>query len=90
MIARRRSGWFAPTFFLALCAGLSWFIAQEFEDPPPKPRLFADRQAAVLPNLPAEPSFTMASAETFSEIIERSLFSPTRRPPVEGTVTIES
>jgi general secretion pathway protein N len=75
---------------LGICAGLSWFIVQELQAPPPEPLPVAGGQAPVLPDLPAEPSFAMVPAETFSDIVERPLFSPTRRPPAEGTVTIQS
>ncbi len=90
MIVRRGSGWLAPTLMLGICGGLAWFIYQQLMAPPPVPVPVAGGQAASLPDLPAEPSFAMAPAAIFSAILERPIFSPTRRPPPEGTATIES
>lgn len=90
MIARRRSGWLAPSFLLAACAGLAWFNVQQLRALPPGPVAVAGAGSAPQPELPAEVSFAMAPAETFSAVVERPLFSPTRRPPPGGTATIES
>ncbi len=96
MIARRGSGWLAPALMLGVCAALAWTVyreiqvGQEIQVGAPEPVEVAGGQAPPLPDLPAEPSFVMAPAESFSAILERPLFSPTRRPPAEGTVTIES
>ncbi len=38
--------------------------------------------------LPAQPSYTAAPVADFSTILERPLFSPTRRPPEEGVVAV--
>ncbi len=90
MIARRGSGWLAPTLMLGVCAALAWTVYREIQVGAPEPFEAAGGQAPPLSDLPAEPSFVMAPAESFSAILERPLFSPTRRPPAEGTVTIES
>ncbi len=96
MIARRGSGWLAPALMLGVCAALAWTVyreiqvGQEIQVGAPEPVEVAGGQVPPLPGLPAEPSFVMAPAENFSVILERPLFSPTRRPPAEGTVTIES
>ncbi len=90
MIARRRSGWLAPALMLGVCAALAWTVYWEIQMGMPEPVEAAGGQAPPLSDLPAEPSFVMAPAESFSAILERPLFSPTRRPPAEGTVTIES
>ncbi len=96
MIARRGSGWLAPALMLGVCAALAWTVYRQIQVGPeiragaPAPVEAAGGQAPPLPGLPAEPSFVMAPAESFSIILERPLFSPTRRPPAEGTVTIES
>ena len=90
MIARRGSGWLAPALMLGVCAALAWTIYREFQVAAPEPVEAAGGRAPPLPDLPAGPSFVMAPAGSFSAILERPLFSPTRRPPAEGTVTIES
>ncbi len=96
MIARRGSGWLAPALMLGVCAALAWTVYREIQVGreirvgAPEPVEAAGGQVPPLSDLPAEPSFVMAPAESFSAILERPLFSPTRRPPAEGTVTIES
>ncbi len=90
MIARRGSGWLAPALMLGVCAALAWTVYWEIQVGAPEPVEAAGGQAPPLSDLPAEPSFVMAPAESFSAILERPLFSPTRRPPAEGTVTIET
>ncbi len=99
MIARRGSGWLAPALMLGVCAALAWTVYWEIQVGAPETVEAAGGQAPPLSDLPAEPSFVMAPAEpsfvmapaeSFSAILERPLFSPTRRPPAEGTVTIES
>ncbi len=90
MIARRGSGWLAPALMLGVCAALAWTVYREIQVGAPVPVEAAGRPAPPLPDLPAEPSFVMAPAESFSAILERPLFSPTRRQPATGTVTIES
>ena len=90
MIARRGSGWLAPALMLGVCAALAWTVYREIQLGAPEPAEVAGGQVPPLPDLPAEPSFVMAPAESFSAILERPLFSPTRRPPAEGTVTLES
>jgi hypothetical protein len=91
MITRRGSKWRAPIVILAICAGLAWFLYRELQAAPPlDPGSLGDSQLMPLPSLPAELSFAMPSAKTFSESVERPIFSPTRLPPPEGTNTIES
>ncbi len=90
MIARRGSGWLAPALMLGVCAALAGTVYWEIRVGALEPVEAAGGRAPPLPDLPAEPSFVMAPAESFSAILERPLFSPTRRPPAEGTVTIES
>ncbi len=91
MISRGGSGWLAPALLLGVCAGLAWFIYQEIQaaPPPPEPGPAAEDRGPPLPEPPPEPDFTMPAAESFSAILERPLFSPTRRPPAEDAVTVE-
>ena len=90
MIARRGSGWLAPTLLLGICLALAAVVYGQVRTERPVPIAAMGGPAAPLPALPGQLSFAMPAAETFSGILERPLFSPTRRPPAEGTVTIES
>ena len=90
MIARRGSGWLAPTLLLSVCLALAAVVYGQVRSERRVPVAATGGPVAPLPALPVELSFTMPAAETFSGILERPLFSPTRRPPAEGTVTIES
>ncbi len=90
MIARRGSGWLAPTLLLSICLALAAVVYGQVRTAPPAAIAATGGQAAPLPALPGQLSFAMPAADTFSTILERPLFSPTRRPPAEGTVTIES
>lgn len=90
MIARRGSGWLAPTLLLSVCLVLAAVVYGQVWSERPVEVAAMVGQVAPLPALPGELSFAMPAAETFSIILERPLFSPTRRPPAGGTVTIES
>ncbi len=89
MIARRGSGWLASTLLLGVCLALAAFVVVQVQMEAPGP---ASSGVGVgtppLAALPAQPSYTMAPVEDFLAILERPLFSPTRRPPVEGVVTV--
>ena len=87
MIARRGSGWLASTLLLGLCLALAAFVYQQarIEAPGPPPPS-AGVETPPLAALSAQTSFTMAPIADFSAVLERPLFSPTRRPPVEGAV----
>lgn len=89
MIARRRTGWLAPSLLLAVCLALAGVVYRQVQTEPPVPIAAAGGEAAPLPALPDQPSFTMPPLDTFAAVVERPLFSPTRRPPEEGTVTID-
>ncbi len=87
MMARRRSGWLASTLLLGACLALATFVYAQLQmaapGPPPAP---AGGETPPLAALPAQLSYAMAPLEDFSTILERPLFSPTRRPPAAGTV----
>ncbi len=85
MMARRGSGWLASAFLLGVCLALAALVyAQvQMEAPGPAPA-GAGGETPPLAALPAPPSYAMAPVEDFSTILERPLFSPTRRPPAEG------
>ena len=85
MIPRRGSGWLASTLLLGFCLALAAFVyvqvQREAPEPAPSGRGDATPPLAALPD---QPSYTMAPVEEFAAIQERPLFSPTRRPPVQG------
>ncbi|MFQ6006974.1 MAG: type II secretion system protein GspM [Woeseia sp.] len=72
------------TVLLALTsAGLIWWISQQLRDPGLAVRAVPNGGYSTMPVvdvIPAEP-FTMPPRGAFAEIVERPLFSPTRRPP---------
>ena len=87
MIARRRSGWLTSTLLLGLCLALAAFVYEQagIEAPGPPPPT-GGGEAPRLAALSAQPNYTKAPLAEFSAVLERPLFSPTRRPPAEGTV----
>lgn len=86
-----RSRIFTAIFlFLVLSGiGLAWVIYQQLEAsaPPNRP---AVETAAVLgvPELPPLPEFSMAPLITFSAVLDRPVFSRSRRPPAEELAVI--
>ena len=86
MIARRRSGWLVSTLLLGVCLTLAAFVYGQLQMEMPGPAPAVSAETPPLPVLPAQPNYTMAPVEDFSAILERPLFSPTRRPPAEGEV----
>lgn len=86
-----RSRIFTAIFlFLVLSGiGLAWVIYQQLEAsaPPNRP---AVETAAVLgvPELPPLPEFSMAPLITFSAVLDRPVFSRSRRPPAEEVAAI--
>ena len=84
MIARRRPGWAMPTALLALCAGLGWLVYQGLQAVPPPGPVATAGGTPPLDALPEETAFVMPPEQSFAAILERPLFSPTRRPPPEG------
>ena len=85
MIARRESGWLAATLLLGLCLVLAAFVYVQVQREAPGPAPSGGGEATPpLAALPDQPSYTMAPAENFAAILERPLFSPTRRPPAQG------
>ena len=86
MIARRRSGWLVSTLLLGVCLALAAFVYGQLQMELPGPAPAVSGETPPLAVLPAQPSYAMAPVEDFSAILERPLFSPTRRPPAEGEV----
>ena len=87
MIARRGSGWLASTLLLGLCLVLAAFVYLQLQREAPGPAPSGGGATPPLAALPAQPSYAMAPVEDFSSILERPLFSPTRRPPAQGVVS---
>ncbi len=89
MIARRGSGWLASTLLLGVCLALAAvvYVQARREAPGPAP---AGGNAGTPPlaALPAQPYYAMAPLEDYSTILERPLFSPTRRPPAQGVISV--
>lgn len=95
MIARRGSGWMTSTLLLGVCLALAAFVYGQMQTPPPGPAPWSgpgggNGEAPPLPALPAQPRYALGPVEDFSEVLDRPLFSPTRRPPAEGAVAIAS
>ncbi len=84
MIARRGSGWLSATVLLGLCLVLAAFVYVQVRREAPGPAPSGAGATPPLAALPDQPRFTMAPAEDFTTILERPLFSPTRRPPAQG------
>ena len=88
-----RSRIFTAIFlFLVLSGiGLAWVIYQQLEAsaPPNRPAVEA---AAVLgvPELPPLPEFSMAPLITFSAVLDRPVFSRSRRPPAVDVAVVSS
>ncbi len=84
MIARRGSGWPASTLLLGVCLVLAAVVYVQTGTEAPGPAPSGGGETPPLAALPAQPYYAMAPLEDFSGILERPLFSPTRRPPEQG------
>ncbi len=85
---RHSSSVWLPPLLLVVCGALSWLIYRELMLAP-STEAAAKASTAVattLPALPPEPQFSMLPIEDFQAILERPLFSPSRRPPTVGSV----
>ncbi len=88
MIARRGSGWLASSLLLGVCLALAALVYVQVRREAPGPAPSGGGGATPpLAALPAQPSYAMAPVEDFSTILERPLFSPSRRPPAQGAVS---
>ena len=87
MIARRGSGWLASTLLLGVCLVLAALVYVQAQREAPGPAPSGGGAPPPLAALPAQPSYAMAPVEDFSTILDRPLFSPTRRPPAQGVVS---
>jgi len=90
MIVRRGTGWLVSTLLLGVCLALAAFVTVQVRMEVPEPAPSGSGEAPPLAVLPAQSNYVMAPVEDFSAILERPLFSPTRRPPAEGAITLEA
>lgn len=93
-MTRRKSGYRVPVLLLLVCTVLVWLVYRQLAAPP-SPEAATDPSAlaeAAVPELPPKPQFSMRPIEDFRAVLERPIFSPTRRPPPveEGGSVVES
>jgi hypothetical protein len=90
---RRRSGLAVPALLLVACLALAWLIYEQLGEAAPTlepaARAGAQQAAPAAAAQPEIPQFSMPRVETFAAIVERPIFSPTRRPPPEAEVTLD-
>jgi type II secretory pathway component PulC len=86
MTRRRRARAIRATTLAVLCGALGWLDLYLYtgSNGPVEPVLATERQQVEVAALPAEPSVSMATIEEFAEVVERPIFSPTRRAPEEA------
>ncbi len=87
MRRRRRKLWL-PGALLLLCLGLAWLVYQQLAASTNQGALARAPAGPELDlgDLPAAPEFVLDSIERYDAVLERPLFSPTRRPPEEEVV----
>jgi general secretion pathway protein N len=74
-----------PALLLALCLGLVGVIYIEVDQPPIDPASAAPRQLPeAIAAVADAPGFTMPPLRGYTEVLERPLFSETRRPSVDS------
>ncbi len=85
-MSRRRPRLWLPTSFVLAYLALGWLVYQHLTAPPNTEALarIQPEQVPGLEELPPELQFAMAAIEDFESVLERPLFSPSRRPaPIE-------
>lgn len=89
-MAGHRFDYWVPIGLLVLCLALIWVIFQQLAAASNDEPVAADGSviAAIVPDLPPEPHFEIAPIEAFEIVVQRPLFSPTRRPPIEQTARV--
>ncbi len=82
---RRQPRLWLPTTFVVAYLALGWLIYQQLTADSNTEALarIQPEQVPALEELPPELQFTMAAIEDFDSVLERPLFSPSRRPAVE-------
>ena len=81
----RRNRTRAPFYLLVLCIGLASIVYWQVEHPPSFPTSVAGTNGPpeTEPTRALQAEFTFPPLAVFSEIVDRPLFSPSRRPPKE-------
>ncbi len=81
-MSRRRPRLWLPTSFVVAYIALGWLIYQQLTGAPNTEALARIQleQVPALKELPPELQFTLAAIEDFDSVLERPLFSPSRRP----------
>lgn len=84
MKRRKANLWLTSSLLLA-CLALAWLIYEQLTMVPNSEALAgSSRQRTVdLPDRPPVPQFAMPAIENYQAVLERPLFSPNRRPPLE-------
>ncbi len=78
----RRSSVWPPMLLLVVCAALAWVIYRQVAVAPNLNAAHGStKEATPVPELPPELQFSMRSIDDFQAILDRPLFSPSRRPP---------
>jgi hypothetical protein len=77
-----------PSVLLAGCLGLGWVIYHQLMASPAPGPATATQTAALLPDLPEPTPFVMPPTADFAAVVDRPLFSPSRRPPSEAVAVV--
>jgi hypothetical protein len=94
MSRRPSSGVVVPLALGALCAALAMIVQRQTQlaaEAVPEPEAFVEPAAAApedVPVLAEEPALEVPSHDTFLEIVERPIFSQSRRPAAEAEVPV--
>ncbi len=72
---------------ILVCGSLGWELNRQWNTPLPEPSI-PEAASGGVAALPADPQYRMPPEESYSAIIERPLFSPSRRPPEGGPVEV--
>ena len=81
MSRRRRLGLVLPAALLVASAGLVWLVYQQLDWRPHALAGAGEAAPRSVSPLPGAAGFALAPIERFAAVIERPIFSPTRRPP---------
>ncbi len=90
-MTRHRSNIWGPVLLLLVCTALAWVIYGQLAAAPSLEGAAHGSTATVpttVPELPPEPQFSMRPMEDFQVILERPIFSPSRRPPLAESVEV--
>jgi type II secretory pathway component PulC len=81
----RKANLWWPASLLLICLALVVLIYQQVTMAPNSQALARSsaERTVDLPDLPLAPKFAMTAIENYQAVLERPLFSPNRRPPLE-------